>query len=378
MIANSKGLRFPYFKFYVEDWLEGTRNLTPAERGLYIDLIALTMKHEGPIEDRDDWFSHQMHVSKRLWKSIKAQLIAKGKVLLSDGRLVNERCVSELQALLQERENRSSAAIGREEIRRNSRSTRAPTSAKSAASQCRVNTDSAATQPRVSAESKPNRPRKNSEFQKKSNEINATVTTVVTTPCHYGDIDTDKDKKDPLVDTPLGQIQCSAQPAEQAGPTQEQGFLFEGESINALNGHRVALEAILGGRLPFEEAMHRIGKNIDREAEPYAQGMQAAAAMQKLVTDLDKPKRQRGSRLPTDWRLPKKYGEWARGETSLSDDWIRKEGDKFADYWRAQPGTKALKVDWFATWKNWVRNAKKPNGPGSSYSLSGHYVGETL
>jgi hypothetical protein len=121
-----------------------------------------------------------------------------------------------------------------------------------------------------------------------------------------------------------------------------------------------------------------IGKDIDREAESYAQGMQAAAAMQKLVTDLDKPKRQRGSRLPTEWRLPKKYGEWARNETSLGDDWIRKEGDKFSDYWRAQPGTKALKVDWFATWKNWVRNAKKPNGPGSSYSLSGHYVGEVL
>lgn len=29
----------------------------------------------------------------------------------------------------------------------------------------------------------------------------------------------------------------------------------------------------------------------------------------------------------------------------------------FADYWQAQPGAKAVKVDWEKTWRNWIRRA---------------------
>ena len=34
------------------------------------------------------------------------------------------------------------------------------------------------------------------------------------------------------------------------------------------------------------------------------------------------------------------------------------EHRKFADYWIAQPGAKGRKVDWNATWRNWIRNAR--------------------
>jgi hypothetical protein len=30
--------------------------------------------------------------------------------------------------------------------------------------------------------------------------------------------------------------------------------------------------------------------------------------------------------------------------------------DGFRDYWIAQPGAKGVKLDWDATWRNWVRN----------------------
>lgn len=36
--------------------------------------------------------------------------------------------------------------------------------------------------------------------------------------------------------------------------------------------------------------------------------------------------------------------------------------DGFRDYWTALPGAKALKTDWTATWRNWVRNQKPTNG----------------
>ncbi len=32
--------------------------------------------------------------------------------------------------------------------------------------------------------------------------------------------------------------------------------------------------------------------------------------------------------------------------------------EMFADFWRAKPGKDGTKLDWFATWKNWVRREK--------------------
>lgn len=36
------------------------------------------------------------------------------------------------------------------------------------------------------------------------------------------------------------------------------------------------------------------------------------------------------------------------------------ELEKFRDYWTAKPGRDAAKLDWLATWRNWMRNAARP------------------
>lgn len=65
----------------------------------------------------------------------------------------------------------------------------------------------------------------------------------------------------------------------------------------------------------------------------------------------------KGSRLPDDWLLPKAWGEWALSERK---DWtaeeVRRCAERFADFWHAKPGREACKLDWLATWRNWVRN----------------------
>lgn len=67
----------------------------------------------------------------------------------------------------------------------------------------------------------------------------------------------------------------------------------------------------------------------------------------------------RGSRLPNDWELPREWGQWA-----LSQQWpepvIREQAERFRDYWIAQPGQKGVKLDWQATWRNWMRNSNAP------------------
>ena len=69
----------------------------------------------------------------------------------------------------------------------------------------------------------------------------------------------------------------------------------------------------------------------------------------------------RGSRLPDRWRPDQDAVDMMRAERPLID--LRAEHDKFTDYWRAQPGAKGRKVDWTATWRNWIRNARpSPTG----------------
>jgi hypothetical protein len=69
----------------------------------------------------------------------------------------------------------------------------------------------------------------------------------------------------------------------------------------------------------------------------------------------------RGSRLAQDWFLSKSMGDWATKERPDLD--VRQVADQFKDYWVAQAGQKGVKLDWDATWRNWVRNTKsvKPN-----------------
>jgi len=73
--------------------------------------------------------------------------------------------------------------------------------------------------------------------------------------------------------------------------------------------------------------------------------------------------KKRGCRLPADWFLPKEWGDWALGE-GLTEARIRTESENFRDYWHARAGPGAVKLDWQATWRGWVRRSleTKPRG----------------
>ena len=85
------------------------------------------------------------------------------------------------------------------------------------------------------------------------------------------------------------------------------------------------------------------------EPEPYRKE-EAKASSQK----------NRGSRLSKDWALPKAWGEWAISE-GWADTHIRSEADKFRDYWVGKAGRDGTKMDWEATFRNWMRNSKSAN-----------------
>jgi hypothetical protein len=72
------------------------------------------------------------------------------------------------------------------------------------------------------------------------------------------------------------------------------------------------------------------------------------------------PKMVRGSRLPADWQPTDADADFARSILNYSG--ARIEADKFRDYWCARPGTGGVKLDWAATWRNWVRRAAELKG----------------
>jgi uncharacterized protein YdaU (DUF1376 family) len=71
-----------------------------------------------------------------------------------------------------------------------------------------------------------------------------------------------------------------------------------------------------------------------------------------------KIKTQRGSRLPTDWTLPDEWKAWATAERP--DLIINTVADSFRDFWISKPGAGGNKLDWQATWRNWVRSQSAP------------------
>jgi len=73
----------------------------------------------------------------------------------------------------------------------------------------------------------------------------------------------------------------------------------------------------------------------------------------------------RGTRLPADWKPSDEQTAFCKAERP--DLHPMATGDRFRDYWIAQPGTKGVKLDWDATWRNWVR-AEKAGGAKSANS----------
>ena len=63
----------------------------------------------------------------------------------------------------------------------------------------------------------------------------------------------------------------------------------------------------------------------------------------------------RGTRLSPDFIPAEQTRATILAECPSVD--LMREDAKFVDYWAAQPNSKGIKVDWDATWRNWMRRA---------------------
>jgi len=72
-------------------------------------------------------------------------------------------------------------------------------------------------------------------------------------------------------------------------------------------------------------------------------------------------KKKNGTRIKEGWKPTEKDKEYAINN-GYKNGQISLLADSFKDYWLAASGQKALKVDWSAAWRTWVRNDMKFNG----------------
>lgn len=97
--------------------------------------------------------------------------------------------------------------------------------------------------------------------------------------------------------------------------------------------------------------------STDSVDPPFSDKERSPTPPKEINSNPRETKRARGSRLPDDWALPAKWGQWALSEGWIEAD-IRFEAERFRDFWCSKAGKDATKIDWEATWRNWIRSAK--------------------
>jgi uncharacterized protein YdaU (DUF1376 family) len=111
-----------------------------------------------------------------------------------------------------------------------------------------------------------------------------------------------------------------------------------------------------------EETQHEPKKSLTTNQEP--------------ITIVEaKPKQSRGTRLPADWKPSEEQIAFCK--TERPDLHPMATGDRFRDFWIAQAGSKGVKLDWDATWRNWVRN-EKAGGNKPQQDKPGFFMGRKL
>jgi uncharacterized protein YdaU (DUF1376 family) len=75
------------------------------------------------------------------------------------------------------------------------------------------------------------------------------------------------------------------------------------------------------------------------------------------IDETPKKERTKGSRLSADFALPDEWVAFCQQHRSDLNPAVVFDG--FRDYWVSKTGSAATKLDWTATWRNWVRNQRQ-------------------
>lgn len=129
-----------------------------------------------------------------------------------------------------------------------------------------------------------------------------------------------------------------------------------------------------GSRIPVPPPP--MGEGAGGNPEPCAEcsaevGIAASPAVGTASPGSAKTKSQRGTRIAADFKPRTEDIDAMRAQfPGVETSWLRGETAKFIDYFTAQPGQKGVKLDWYSTWRNWIRTAheRRPSRYGTNGS----------
>jgi hypothetical protein len=131
------------------------------------------------------------------------------------------------------------------------------------------------------------------------------------------------------------------------------------------------VNSVNSGGIPRNSAEEILEKRraYDRERKRNSGGIPVeSGGIPKITNNSSKDKKgiSKGSRLPVEWKPSAECRNFAR-QLGWSESQIDTEAGNFRDYWIAKPGNGGVKLDWFATWRNWIRSSKvRPAGQASA------------
>lgn len=101
----------------------------------------------------------------------------------------------------------------------------------------------------------------------------------------------------------------------------------------------------------------RDGTVTQQAKQSKAKPSQADSLKEEGVVLADVAVLRKASRVSKDYAPPEPVIAALTVELGVSRQALRKEHAKFIDYWLAKSGRDGTKLDWDATWRNWMRNA---------------------
>jgi uncharacterized protein YdaU (DUF1376 family) len=265
----------PWFKWFPRDYRAGTRSLSPAARGVYMDVLCLIYEVDGPLTGDDKWFSHQLHISTRLWRKLRDELVAAGKLTYDERGISNERALAEIESRAKYAQDRLETHSNRSRTAHEPRSNRSRTKLENS-----------------------EKPSKNKE-RAAENGLYARASS-----------DTDTDIREESPKPPGG---ASGHPALQARDTGNPDITFENGVVTLVNGERnFWLQEMGGDEQRLKLALIEVGSSVQ-----WNSGRPVAAQVARQLARIARDTRDRDTRYQSTVRAnAKPSGKPARLDQS--------------------------------------------------------------
>jgi hypothetical protein len=128
------------------------------------------------------------------------------------------------------------------------------------------------------------------------------------------------------------------------------------------------MNADTGSRTPIAEMVAQMLADGAAAEVIVAAVATAEGAAQRTVTTRAK----RGERLPANWH-PSDAAVAFAVDRGLARAQVGVEAEKFKNYWSAKTGQGATKLDWDATWRNWIiSTVERTHGAASNKPARAH------